>query len=169
MPVKSPKRRRCVISSRGEVSKTQYPGHVWSYDFILERTEDGKTLKFLTIVDKFSRVALSRPCGRSLTGLHVIRTLHTLLPVWGATDCLRSDNGSVRTNHRRESLCRFLPTQVLGCCKPCVNGTKPERKRLPRMFENGSRPVARLPSGTIGSAKLQRNTSSASVMRQSNQ
>ena len=34
-----------------EVSKAQYPGHVWSYNFIFERAEDGKTLKFLTIVD----------------------------------------------------------------------------------------------------------------------
>ena len=94
VPVKSPKRRRRGISSRGEVSKARYAGHVWSYDFIFERTEDGKTLKFLTIVDEFSRVALSLSCGRTLTGLHVIRTLQTLLPVWGATDCLRSDNGS---------------------------------------------------------------------------
>ena len=29
----------------------RYPGHVWSYDFIFERTDDGKTLIFLTIVD----------------------------------------------------------------------------------------------------------------------
>ena len=52
-------------------------------------------LKFLTTVDKFSRVASSLSCGRSLTELYVvIRTLDTLLPVWGETDCLRSDNGS---------------------------------------------------------------------------
>ena len=70
------------------------PGHVWSYDFIFERTEDGKTLKFLTIVDEFSRVALSLLYRCSLTGLHFIRTLERLLHVWGETDCLRSDNGS---------------------------------------------------------------------------
>ena len=93
VPSKSPKRCRRVISSR-EVSKARYPDHVWSYDLILERTEDGKTLKFLTIVDQFSRVALSILCGRSLTGLHVIRTLQPVLPVWEAPDCLRSDNGS---------------------------------------------------------------------------
>ena len=95
VPVKSPKRRRRGINSRGEeVSKARYPSHVWSYDFIFERTENGKTLKILTIVDELSRVALSLPCGGSLTGLHVIRTLEALLPVWRATDCLRSDNGS---------------------------------------------------------------------------
>ena len=78
----------------GEVSKARYSGHVWSYDFIFERTEDGKTAKFLTRVDNFSLVALSLSYGRSLTGLHVIRTLQTLLSVWGATDCLPSNNGS---------------------------------------------------------------------------
>ena len=67
---------------------------MWSYDFIFNRTKDGKVLKFLMIVDEFSRVALSLSRGRSLTGLHVIRTLETLLPVWGAADFLRSDNGS---------------------------------------------------------------------------
>ena len=67
---------------------------MWSYEFIFERAEDGKTLKFLTLVNKFSRVALSLSCGRSLTGLHVIRTLQTLLLVWASPDCLRSDNGS---------------------------------------------------------------------------
>ena len=93
--VRSPKRRRRGSSSPGgEVSKTRYPGHVWSYEFIFERKEDGKTLKFLTIVDEFSRIALSLSCGRSLTGLHAIRTLETLLPAWGAPDCLGSDNGS---------------------------------------------------------------------------
>ena len=51
-------------------------------------------LKFLTIVEEFSQVALSLSCVRSLTGLHVIRTLVTLLSVCGAPDCLRSDNGS---------------------------------------------------------------------------
>ena len=72
------------ISSR-EVSKARYLGRVWSYDFIFEQTEDGKTLKFLTIVDEFSRVAQSLSCGRSLTGLglHFIGTLETLLLVGG--------------------------------------------------------------------------------------
>ena len=45
-------------------------------------------------MDELSRVALSLPCGGSLTGLRVIRTLEALLPVWRATDYLRSDNGS---------------------------------------------------------------------------
>ena len=62
--------------------------------FIFERTEDGKTLKYLKIVDEFSQVVLSLSCGCSLTRLHVVRTVQTLLPVWGATDCLCSDNGS---------------------------------------------------------------------------
>ena len=93
MSVKSPKRCRPSISSR-EVSKVRYPVHVWSYDVIFEWTGNGKTLQFLTIVDEFRRAALSLSCGCSLTGLHIIRTLQAVLPVWGVTDCLRSDNGS---------------------------------------------------------------------------
>ena len=40
------------------------------------------------------RTEVSLSGGRSLSGLHVIRTLETLPRVWGAPDCLRSDNGS---------------------------------------------------------------------------
>ena len=86
--------------SANKISKAWYPGHVWSYEFIIERTEDGRTLNFLPIVDEFSRIALSLSYRRARTGLHVIRTMETLLPVWGAMDCLRSGNGSEFVAHQ---------------------------------------------------------------------
>ena len=82
--VKSPKRRRRGISIR-EVSKARYPGHVWSYDFIFERTEDGRTLKFLAVVAGFSQVALSLSCVLSLTGLPRRRDAGDVAPRLGST------------------------------------------------------------------------------------
>ena len=87
-------KRRRRGTSHLEVAEARYPSHVWSYDFIFDRTADGKTLKFLTMVDEFTRVNLALPCGRSMTGRDVIGTLEALIRVWGTPTCIRSDNGS---------------------------------------------------------------------------
>jgi putative transposase len=99
VPKKQVKRRRRGASTL-DVSSATYPGHVWSYDFIFDRTADGKTLKFLTIVDEFSRVNLDIPCGRSVTGSDVIRALANLIDRWGAPTCIRSDNGPEFVAHQ---------------------------------------------------------------------
>ena len=95
-----PRKRRRTGSSNRDVSEARYPGHVWCYDFLFDRTEDGKTLKFLTLVDEYSRVGLAASCGRSMTGRDVIRTLEQLISQWGSPDCLRSDNGSEFVAHQ---------------------------------------------------------------------
>lgn len=99
VPKKQPKRRRHGISSM-DVAKADYPNHVWSYDFIFDRTDDGRTLKFLTIVDEFSRVNLEIPCARSMTGSDVIGVLSRLIKIWGSPTCIRSDNGSEFVAHQ---------------------------------------------------------------------
>ena len=68
-------------------------------------------MKFLTIVDEFSRIGLAVPCGRSLTGMAVIQTLEKLIPVWGAPDCLRSDNSSEFVAHQIK---RWLQERGIG-------------------------------------------------------
>lgn len=99
LPARAVKRRRRGVSSL-DVSRADYPNHVWSYDFIFDQTADGKTLKFLTIVDEYSRASLAIPCGRSMTGGDVIRHLDRLIEVWGAPSCIRSDNGSEFVAHQ---------------------------------------------------------------------
>ena len=93
VPEKKPKRRRSGLSSM-DIDRAQYPGHVWSYDFVFDRTEDGGTIKSLTLVDEFSKVSLDIVSGRSLTGSHVKGALERLINRWGAPTCIRSDNGS---------------------------------------------------------------------------
>lgn len=92
IPRKSPPKRYFPASTR-EVTKAEYPGHVWSWDFQFDQTEDGKTLKFLNIVDEYSKVALANECHRSLTGTDVKRVLGKLIQTWGAPVSIRSDNG----------------------------------------------------------------------------
>jgi transposase InsO family protein len=93
VPKKKPKRRRLGLGSM-LIDRADYPGHVWSYDFLFDQTEDGGTLKCLTIVDEFSKLSLEILCSRSLTGMDVKWALERLISKWGAPTCIRSDNGS---------------------------------------------------------------------------
>jgi putative transposase len=51
---------------------------VWALDFLMDQSEDGKRLKFLTIVDEFSRYCLSIKIGRKMTECDVIKELEQL-------------------------------------------------------------------------------------------
>ena len=47
VPDKQPKRRRLLGNSENgcKRKRAEYRGHVWSYDFVIDRTEDGRRLK----------------------------------------------------------------------------------------------------------------------------
>lgn len=67
---------------------------VWTWDFIHDHTLDGKLLKFLVIVDEFTRENLALDVGRSFKGRDVLDTLSGLFGERGAPRHIRSDNGS---------------------------------------------------------------------------
>jgi len=93
VPVRVIKRRSPGASTK-HIATATHPNHVWSYDFIFDRTEDARTLKCLTVVDEFTRMGLDIPLGRGFSSGQVIRTLADLMERWGPPECLRSDNGS---------------------------------------------------------------------------
>ncbi len=66
---------------------------MWSYDFLTERTEDGRQLRILVVIDEFTRECLAIEVARSFTAREVIMTLQYLFAVRGAPEHLRSDNG----------------------------------------------------------------------------
>jgi transposase InsO family protein len=66
---------------------------VWSYDFLTERTEDGRQLRILVVIDEFTRECLAIEVARSFTARDVTMTLQYLFAVRGAPEHLRSDNG----------------------------------------------------------------------------
>ena len=71
----------------------RWRGHVWSYEFVFDRTEDGRQLKFLPILDEFTRESLSIEVERSITGSYVVDTLAYLFDVHGSPEFISSDNG----------------------------------------------------------------------------
>tara|TARA_B110000495_G_C22949402_1_gene555929 strand:- start:51 stop:905 length:855 start_codon:yes stop_codon:yes gene_type:complete len=97
VPTKQRKRRRLPSTGGSHNScvrhKTTHRNHVWSYDFVTERTEDGRYLKLLVVLDEFTRECLAIEVSRSFTAREVILALQYLFAVRGAPEHIRSDNG----------------------------------------------------------------------------
>jgi len=69
------------------------PGHTWSYDFVSLRTNDGRSLRLLNVVDEYTRVCVGFHVARSIGARAVIATLDRLFTTHGAPVVIRSDNG----------------------------------------------------------------------------
>jgi len=76
------------------VRRAEYRGHVWTYDFVLDRTEQGGLLKFLSILDEYTREVHAIEVDRSVTGKDVLEILLRLFRVHGEPTYIRSDNGT---------------------------------------------------------------------------
>src|SRR5215213_4361948 len=87
------KRRRLGTSENSCTRRrAEYPGHVWSYDFAMDATEDGRRLKVMPIVDEYSRECLALEMERSITAEDVVEVLRRLFTERGEPDYIRSDN-----------------------------------------------------------------------------
>jgi len=74
--------------------RAQHPNHVWTYDIVHDATSDGRRLKYLVVIDEFTRLCLRIEVGRSMTAKSVVRVLAGLVQVHGEPGAIRSDNGS---------------------------------------------------------------------------
>ena len=92
LPRKRPRRRR-QGSGVGVPPRALKPNHVWTYDFLFDRTEAGQILKILIVLDEYTRESLAIRVERHLGAEQVIETLEWLLMQRGAPEYLRSDNG----------------------------------------------------------------------------
>ena len=91
LPRKRPKRRKYA---KGEVArKAEYRGHVWTYDFMQDRTEKGGKVRILNVVDEYTRECLTARVEKSIPAWKVIDTLSWLFLTRGAPEYIRSDNG----------------------------------------------------------------------------
>ena len=95
VPKKQHKKRR-LYSKNGSCIRlrAERPNHVWSYDFVKDRTSDGKPLRFLTVIDEFTRECLSLDVGRHFKAGDVQHSLKELFIKRGLPEFIRSDNGA---------------------------------------------------------------------------
>lgn len=95
VPKKQPKRSRLWFNDGSIVRlRVSFPKHVWSYDFMEDRTHDGRRYRILNVIDEYTRECLACTVARRLNHKDVLNTLNRLFIRRGVPVHVRSDNGS---------------------------------------------------------------------------
>ncbi len=123
LPRRKPRKRR--YGPKGEViHKAQYRNHVWSYDFLEDRTQNGRRLRILAVIDEFTRECLALLVDRSITSEKVVGLLDWLFLAYGVPQHLRSDNGpeliARKVQDWRDEYNHYRPHSPLGYMAPAA-------------------------------------------------
>jgi len=98
VPQKQPKRRRLWLADGSCIRlRPTHKDHVWSYDFVADRTSDGRAFRMLTLIDEHSRECLAIDVARRLSSEDVLERLSDLFVRRGVPEHIRSDNGAEMT------------------------------------------------------------------------
>ncbi len=94
VPKKQPKRGRLWLNDGSCIRlRPNHKDHVWSYDFMAERTAEGRAFRILTIIDEYTRECLTTLSQRQITSQDVIDQLFYLFIFRSTPEYIRSDNG----------------------------------------------------------------------------
>jgi transposase InsO family protein len=94
VPHKQPKRGRLWLADGSCIRlRPEHRNHVWSYDFVEDRTHDGRRYRMLNVIDEFTHECLAIRVGRKLKAIDVIDVLSDLFILRGMPGHIRSDNG----------------------------------------------------------------------------
>ena len=125
LPQKQPKRRRLWLNDGSCVRlRPAHKDHVWSYDFVADRTSDGRAFRMLTLIDEHTRECLAIDAARRLRSEDVLERLSDLFVRRGVPKYIRSDNGPEFTAKKvREWLARIgVKTLFIEPGSPWENG-----------------------------------------------
>jgi transposase InsO family protein len=94
VPFKQPKRGRLWLADGSCIRlRPQRRNHVWSWDFVMDRTDDGRPIKILTLIDEYTREALAIVPARRIRSHDVIDIFADVMIERGIPEHIRSDNG----------------------------------------------------------------------------
>lgn len=95
VPQKQPKKRRLWLNDGSCVRlRPEYKNHVWSYDFVEDRLRNGRKVRWLNIIDEYSRECLASIPKKHWKHTDVISVLADLFVIKGVPSYIRSDNGT---------------------------------------------------------------------------
>src|SRR5258708_30112313 len=93
-PANQPKRGRIWLADGSCIRlRAERPNHVWSYDFVEDRTHDGRKYRMLNLIDEFTHECLAIRVDRKLKSAGVIDVLSDQFVLRGVPEHIRSDNG----------------------------------------------------------------------------
>lgn len=114
VPQKQPKRRRLWLNDGSCIRlRSEHKNHVWSYDFVFDRTGDGRAFKMLTVIDEYTRESLAIKVGRKLRSRDVLECLGELFVSRGIPKHIRSDNGAEFTANKVRAWLKRLGVKTL--------------------------------------------------------
>jgi putative transposase len=125
VPRKTRKKRRLGHSGNSCVSRrAEHPDHVWTLDFIHDRTTGGQPLKWFAITDEYTRECLALEVDRGVTADRVVDILTNLFLTRGVPRHIRSDNGPefIATAIRRHGQQAGLEMLYIEPGSPWENG-----------------------------------------------
>jgi putative transposase len=94
VPQKQPKRSRLWLADGSCIRlRPEHRNHVWSYDFVEDRTHDRRRYRMLNVIDEFTHECLAIRVARKLKAIDVIDLLADLFILRGVPNHIRSDNG----------------------------------------------------------------------------
>jgi transposase InsO family protein len=94
VPSKQPKRGRLWPADGSCIRlRAERPNHVWSYDFVEDRTHEGRKYRMLNVIDEFTHECLAIRINRKLKAVDVIDVLSDLFILHGVPEHIRSDHG----------------------------------------------------------------------------
>ena len=94
VPQKQPKRERLWLNDSSCIRlRPEHRDHVWSYDFMIEHTANGRAFKILNIIDEYTRESIGIKVERKIKSQNVIDKLFALFILRGIPEYIRSDNG----------------------------------------------------------------------------
>jgi transposase InsO family protein len=94
VPQKQPKRGRLWLADGSCIRlRPTRRNHVWSWDFVMDRTHDGRPIKMLTLIDEFTKEALAIYPTRRIRSNDVIDIFADVMIERGVPEFIRSDNG----------------------------------------------------------------------------
>lgn len=95
VPQKQKKRKRLWMNDGSCIRlRAEYRNHVWSYDFVEDKLRNGRNIKWLNLIDEYSRECLACIPRRRWRHREIMEVLSSLFITKGTPEYLRSDNGS---------------------------------------------------------------------------
>ena len=94
VPAKQSKQGRIWLADGSCIRlRAERPNHVWSYDFVVDRTHEGRKYRMLNLIDEFTHECLAIRVDRKLKSADVIDVLSDQFILRGVPEHIRSDNG----------------------------------------------------------------------------